>query len=148
MTIVLERFDIPERGVLELDLHESIEIRVTAEEARRKVNSWVHEYVSYMMHAEAPTLVVGEQVVWRVPAVFTSSQVGTVGTVGTVDVDVQSGNMNATPEHIIQFQQCAREMAKKLPPYQPGWLKVPEEYIPKDIPRAKMAVLPDDDDQD
>jgi len=35
MTIVLERYTIPERGVLEIDLKQSIDIRVTAEEARR-----------------------------------------------------------------------------------------------------------------
>ncbi|MDQ3248033.1 MAG: hypothetical protein M3Q45_02380, partial [Chloroflexota bacterium] len=82
MTILLERFTVPARGVLELELRESIEIRVTAEEARRKVNSWVFEYVSYMMCAEAPTFVIGKQAVWRVPAVFTASQVGRVGVVG------------------------------------------------------------------
>lgn len=147
MTIVLERFDIPERGVLELDLHELIEIRVTAAEARRKVNSWVHEYVSYMMRAEEPTLVIGERVVWRVPTVLTSSQVGRVGVVGHVDVEVRTGEMNNSPERGVQFMNCARELAARLPPYQPGWLKVADEYIPKNVPRAKMAQLPPDDDE-
>jgi len=146
MTILLERFDVPERGVLELNLHESIEIRITAEEARRKVNGWVFEYVSYMMRAEAPTLVIGKQIVWRVPAVFTSSPVGRVGVVGYVDVDVSTGEMNNTPERGTQFMVCAQEMAAKLPPYQPGRLKVPEQYIPKDVAQAEMLVLPEDDE--
>src|SRR5215212_5002074 len=98
MTILLERYAIPERGVLEIDLKQSIEIRVTAEEARRKVNRWLFDYVSYMMHAEAPTLVIGEQVVWRVPAVLTASQVGNVGIAGYVEVDVQNGQMNNSEE--------------------------------------------------
>jgi hypothetical protein len=140
MTIVLERFDIPERGVLELDLHESIEIRVTAEEARRKVNSWVHEYVSYMMHAKAPTLVVGEQVVRRVPVMLTSSQVGDVSVVGSVAVDVRTGEMNNTPDRQEQMVQCARELVRKTPPFVPIE-SVPDEYIPKHLAKAKTAEL-------
>ena len=58
MTVVLENLIIPERGVLELNVNQSIEIKVTAEEARRKVNRWLLDYVSYMMHADPPTFVV------------------------------------------------------------------------------------------
>lgn len=145
MTIVLERYTIPERGVLEIDLKQSIDIRVTAEEARRKVNRWLLDYVSYMMHAEAPTLVIGERVVWRVPAVLTSSQVGNVGIAGYVEVDVRSGQMNDTVERKEQITQCGRKLAEKLPPYQPI-RSVPEEFIPKHLPRAKMAQLPEDDE--
>jgi hypothetical protein len=142
MTIVLERFDIPERGVLELDLHESIEIRVTAEEARRKVNSWVHEYVSYMMRAEEPTLVIGKQIIWRVPVMLTSSQVGDVGVVGFIGVDVRTGEMNNTSDHKEQIVQCARELVRKTPPFEPIE-SVPDEYIPKHLAKAKMAQLPE-----
>lgn len=146
MTIVLENFTIPERGVLELDLKQSIEIKVTAEEARRKVNRWLMEYVSYMMHADPPTLVVdGHQAVWRVPAILTNSRVGDVGVAGTVDVDVHTGKMDDSEERIKQITGCALEMVKDLPPYQQRQT-VPEEFIPKHLPRAKMAQLPPDDE--
>ena len=46
----------------------SFEINVTAEEARRHVREWLREEVSLLIDAEPPTLVVGDQVVWRVPA--------------------------------------------------------------------------------
>ncbi|MEZ4732191.1 MAG: hypothetical protein R3E79_34165 [Caldilineaceae bacterium] len=148
MTIVLENLTIPKRGVLELDLKQSIEIKVTAEEARRKVNRWLMDYVSYMMHADPPTLVVDhERAVWRVPAIFTAPQVGVIGTVGLVDVDVRSGVMDSTDERIEQIIHCAQEKAAKLPPYIPGQMKVPEQFIPKHIPRAKVAQLPEDDDE-
>jgi len=146
MTIVLERYTIPERGVLEIDLKQSIDIRVTAEEARRKVNRWLLDYVSYMMHADPPTLVIGEQqAVWRVPAVLTASQVGAVGIAGYIEVDVRTGQMNNTAQRKEQITQCARKLAEKLPPYQPIQ-SVPEEFIPKHLPRAKMAQLPEDDE--
>jgi hypothetical protein len=147
MTIVLENLTIPERGVLELDFKQSIEIRVTAEEARRKVNRWLMEYVSYMMHADPPTLIVdGQSAVWRVPAIFTSSPVGIVGNVGQIDVYVYSGEMNSTDERKEQIIRCAQEKAAKLPPYIPGHVKVPEQFIPKHVPRAKLAQLPEDHD--
>lgn len=146
MTIMLENLVIPERGLLELDFKQSVEIKVTAEEARRKVNRWLLEYVSYMMHADSPTLVVDrKRAVWRVPAVFTASPVGVVGTVGLVDVDVQSGVMDSTEERKTQIIRCAQEKATKLPPYVPGGLKVPEQFIANDVPRAKLAQLPEED---
>ncbi len=145
MTIMLERYTIPERGLFEIELKQSIEIRVTAEEARRQVNRWLLDYVSYMMHAEAPTLVIGEQVVWRVPAMLTSSQMGNVGIAGYVEVDVQNGQMNNSAERKEQITQCALAMAAKLPPYRPIQT-VAEEFIPKHIPRARMIELPADDE--
>lgn len=145
MTIVLENLTIPERGVLELDFKQSIEIKVTAEEARRKVNRWLLEYVSYMMHADPPTLVVDrKRAVWRVPAIFTASPTGVVGTVGLVDVDVDSGVMDGTEERKTQIIRCAQEKATKLPPYVPGSLKAPEQFIAKEVSRAKLAQLPEE----
>ena len=148
MTIVLENLTIPERGMLELNVNQSIEIKVTAEEARRKVNRWLLDYVSYMMHADPPTFVVdGAQAVWRVPAILTASTVGVVGTVGMVEVDVKTGVMSNSDERKEQILQCAHTLATRLPPYQPGHRKAPEQFIPKHIPRAKMAQLPEDDDE-
>lgn len=146
MTILLERYTIPERGVFEIDLKQSIEIRVTAEEARRKVNRWLLDYVSYMMHAEAPTLVIGAQVVWRVPAVLTASQVGNVGIAGYVEVDVHNGQMNNTAERTEKITQCALAMAAKLPPYR-QIQTVAEEFIPTHIPQARLLDLPANDEE-
>ncbi|MEZ4868092.1 MAG: hypothetical protein R3C14_42580 [Caldilineaceae bacterium] len=146
MAILLEDVMIPERGLLEIDIKQSIEIKVTAEEARRKVNRWLLEYVSYMMHADPPTLVVdGGRAVWRVPAILTNSRVGDVGVAGVVNVDVHSGQMDNTAVRSEQITRCALEMVKDLPPYQPCQT-VPEEFIPKHLPRAKMAQLPEDDE--
>lgn len=148
MTVVLENLPIPERGMLELNVKQSIEIKVSAEEARRKVNRWLLEYVSYMMHADPPTLVLnGGQAVWRVPAIYTASPVGVVGTVGLIEVDVDSGAMNTSDVHKEQILQCARTLAMRLPPYQPGHRNAPEKFIPKHIPRAVPAQLPEDDDE-
>ncbi len=144
MAILLEQYKTPAKGLFEIDIQRSLVIQVTAEEAQRKVSFWLLDQVSYMMHAELPTLVIGEQVVWRVPSVLTASHVGRVGEVGTVDVDVQTGAMNNLPACKDAIMQRARELVKTLPPYQPR-RTVSDQYIPKHIPRAPLIKLPDEE---
>lgn len=132
MTILLDQYPLPERGPVKLTIDQTFEICVTAAEARRQVDRWLFDQVSYMMTAEAPILVLGERIVWRVPAILTASHVGKVGQVGTVDVDVQTGQMDDTPALIAALQQAGIELGKRLPPYQPG-RSLPVEYWANDI---------------
>lgn len=71
MTILLEHDLLPEQGTVQLAIQRDCTIHVTAEEARRQVDRWLFDQVSYMMTAEAPMLVLGEHAVWHVPAVLT-----------------------------------------------------------------------------
>ncbi len=119
MTILLEQSTLPERGTVEIHLNQTFEIKVTAEEARRQVNRWLLMEVSCQMGAEPPTLVIGQRIVWRVPAHFSAPQVGRVGVVGMVDVDVASGKLYNATECKRVIEQRATELASKLPPYQP-----------------------------
>ena len=139
MTILLDPFTIPEKGKVELNVKYSFEIKVTAEEARRQVDRWLLNEVSYMIGAEAPTLVVGEQVVWRVPAWFSSPDVGRVGVVGTVEVDVTTGAMNNSLECKAQLERGAQQLAARLPPYQPKAAR--PEYLAKNVPPAPNLIL-------
>jgi len=74
MTIILDNYTIPEKGKVELKA--SFEIKVSSEEARRKVNRWLLEFVSTQMGGESPTLIVGKRVVWRVPAYISFPHTG------------------------------------------------------------------------
>lgn len=120
MSILLERISVPERGLLQIE-PQSIDIRITSEEARRKVAGWLRDAVSDMMRAAQPTLVIADRVVWRVPAILTSvrSETGEVGTVGTIDVDVVTGEMEDTPQRATRLLANAAKLASKLPPYRP-----------------------------
>ncbi len=131
---------IPEEGPVELKVDRSFEIKVTAEQARRQVDRWLLNEVSYMIGAEEPALVIGEQIVWRVPAWFSSPDVGRVGVVGTVEVDVNTGVMNNTPECKAEIERCAEELAARLPPYQPR-SEIPVEYLAKNVPPAPELIL-------
>lgn len=123
-----------------MNTNRSFEIKVTAEEARRQVNRWLHHEVSMLLRALPPTLVVGERVVWRVPASLGLPHLGQAGTVGVVEVDVTAGAMNNTPECQAEIEHCAEALATRLPPYQPK-SEVPAEYIPKNIPPAPQLIL-------
>lgn len=142
MTILLEQYTLPEQGTVELNIHRTFEIKVTAEQARRQVNRWVFLEVSCVMGARTPALVVGEQVVWRVPVVLTASHVGEVGVVGEIDVDVQNGDMDNTPARMAELQASGSELGKKLPSYTP-WREVPPEYLAKDFQPTHPKPLPD-----
>jgi hypothetical protein len=132
MTILLDAYTLPERGAVELTIQRSFEIKVTAEEARRKVISWLVDQVSYMVSAESPALMIGEYIVWRVPVILTAPQVGRVGEIGAIHVDVQTGEMDNTPERITALQQWGLELGNRLPPYKSRG-EAPDEYVVKDM---------------
>ncbi|MGH2520972.1 MAG: hypothetical protein ACRDH2_00580 [Anaerolineales bacterium] len=61
MSIILERYPLPTIGSLKLSLEISAEIKVSADEARRKVNGYLLNHLSYLTIGERqPELVVGE----------------------------------------------------------------------------------------
>ena len=143
MTILLDPYVIPKKGKVELKVDRSFEIKITAEEAQRQVNRWLLNEVSYLIGADPPTLVVSEQIVWRVPAWIGFPHMGRVGVVGMVDVDVTTGVMNNSPECKAEIERRAEELAARQPPYQPKG-EVPEEFLPKHIPPAPKLTITED----
>jgi len=132
MIIILDKHPVPEKGTFEI--RQSVNILVSAQEARDSVNSWLLNEVSYMMGAGNPTLVVSDRVLWRVPAVLTAPHVGHVGMSGTVDVDVQTGEFDTSPPRKEQILQGARELATDMPSYSPRTSRdVPAEYLAEKI---------------
>ena len=115
MTILLDPAIAPERGRFEI--HTTINIQVTALEAKQQVDRWLLEAVSTMIGARLPNLVISQRPVWRVPVWIGFPRAGQYE-LGFVDVDVETGIFEATAERKAKFQQCASEIAKKLPPYQ------------------------------
>lgn len=142
MTIIIEPYAIPEKGKVELNIERSFEIKVTAEEARRQVNRWLLNEVSYLIGAASPTLIVGQQVVWRVPAWISFPHTGRAGLVGAVDVDVTTGVMNNTPERKAEIEQQAEDIAARQPPFH--LKEVSEQYLAKNVPPAPQFRILDD----
>jgi hypothetical protein len=68
-----------------------------------------------MMRASDPNLVVAERLYWRVPVILSLTSQGEVGQVGTLDVDVETGQLHVTPQHIAEINARAQGLAFSSP---------------------------------
>ena len=78
---------------LNLQITIAATIQVDAKTTRRQATAWLVSEVGNMLIGEMPHLVIGQQTLWRVPVMLTSSRVGAVGQAGTVDVDAETGEL-------------------------------------------------------
>ncbi|MEM7538731.1 MAG: hypothetical protein AAF639_41600 [Chloroflexota bacterium] len=125
MPIVLEKYEYPEQG--HFVIQQPVTIKITATEAKRRVNHWLLHEVSTMLGVEEPELVIGAKSHWRIPVIYTAPHFGEAGQVGTIEVDILTGEMDTTAEKHDELRQAAKELAKTVPPFQP--IQVPAEYI-------------------
>lgn len=83
-------------GSLEISVLATIDL--DPQSARRRATTWLASEVGNMLIAGAPSLVIGQHTVWRVPVVLTSSEAGVLGEVGTVDVDANTGKIYSSSQ--------------------------------------------------
>jgi len=114
--IVLTQQRVAETGLLSLHLDEQIEIQISAGEARRRVNNWVHLEISSQIRAIQPQLVIPTEGTahWRVPLHLTFPALGDVGPVGAVLVDVQQGVVAPSSDEIAEIKQNAQTLAQRF----------------------------------
>ena len=140
MTIIIDPFTLPEKGKVDLSLQRSFEINITAQQARHQVRTWLRDEVSMLIDADPPTLVVGETVVWRIPAVLNSPGVGRVGIIGVIEVDVTTGAMDTSAKQKSVFERQAETLIAHLPPFQPKGA-VPAIFRPPHLPLAPKIIF-------
>ncbi|MEZ4862596.1 MAG: hypothetical protein R3C14_14880 [Caldilineaceae bacterium] len=99
---------------LQLDLHVSLNLGITAKQAKRKLSRFLLDEVSLFIGPEEPLLVFIEptKIVWRFPLQFALAKQGRLGQVGTVDVDAQSGELLLIDEHLMEIKRNARLLAR------------------------------------
>ncbi len=111
MTVLLQ--ELPRLGKLEVDVKVTADVNVSAFSARQKVNAFVLNDISYMMHAGNPTLVLADRIRWRVPIVLSQTSRGDVGQVGHIDVDVETGQLLVTPDLVSEIESRAAAIADR-----------------------------------
>ncbi len=116
-SIVLADRPIPETGLWELQVNISAAVNCSAEDARRAANRFVHHEISYLMRGDSPSLVVADRVYWRVPIVLSFPSHGPVGMVGSIDVDVDTGELNVSSGLIAEIQRRAQDLATRSAPH-------------------------------
>ena len=116
MTIVLDNYVIPEHG--RLDIRVTVNLVISAQEACRLVDHWLLENLSVLIGADMPTLVIGDQNVWRVPV-----WMGLVGSgrteLGVIDVDATSGALLDARRRVSAIMAAAEIYAGKTPSFAP-----------------------------
>jgi hypothetical protein len=71
ISVILAEQYVPQDGPLNIEVHISTIVNISAEEARLKVKQFAHRDMSYLMRAEFPSLVAAGRVYWHVPIVLT-----------------------------------------------------------------------------
>jgi hypothetical protein len=112
--IILETPIDYQAGVVTLRLNRTVEVKVSPEEARRRVNRYVHMEISTQMHAEMPALVIGDKAAWRVPVHLTFPSFGDMGQVGCIDVDPVTGEIDATTLALDTITHNAENLALRF----------------------------------
>ena len=102
----------PENGSLRIESHLALEITVSPTVAQRKVNGFLAGYVTMMVSAGKPMLVLDQRPVWRVPANLHLPNLGEVSVLGTIHVDARTGAILVPKtKRISQMQELAHAIA-------------------------------------
>jgi hypothetical protein len=111
-TITLTGEGVQEIQQLDMQISVVATVQIDATTARRRVTAWLVSEVANLLVGGTPQLVIGQQTLWRVPVLLTSSQLGTIGPVGTVDVDATTGQIFVSPELKKQILTNAKRAAR------------------------------------
>ena len=102
----------PEDKPLKIEAHFAQEISISPIVAQRKANGFLAGYITMMVSAGQPTLILEDAPLWRVPAVLRLPGLGEVTVLGTVDVDAKSGDLQPlSPQQITRMQDVAHALA-------------------------------------
>lgn len=112
MTVVLETITTPDPGLLDMDIHLTANIQISAADAKKRVSVFVGNEIADLLYGEMPSLVLSEQgVYWRVPVVLAAPFIGRIAQVGEIDVDVETGKLLVTDALITEIEQHAHRAA-------------------------------------
>jgi hypothetical protein len=116
MAVQLDMSRLPQTAQLEVNIHLSAPLRVTAAEARKRVSKLVISEIGNLLYGGEPTLSIGDHISWRVPVLLAYPDSGLIGQVGTLDVDVETGAVLATEEHLTTLSDYAAYLAERTAP--------------------------------
>jgi hypothetical protein len=111
MTTHLPGMALPAESTVDINIHVTQKLNVTAFSARQRVTQYVMLELSNLLCADTPELTVGDRLCWSVPVVFTLPGRGVVGRVGTLRVDVTTGELFTSPQTEQEMMRNARHLA-------------------------------------
>lgn len=116
MTIALTE-PIQDDDTLQLDIHISTTLGISASEAKRKLARYLMDNVSMFLTPQRPLLIVtnANVITWRFAILFAMGPQGILGQVGEIDVDAHSGEILLTSASQKEIETNAKRLAKSTP---------------------------------
>lgn len=106
---------LPTGSELDISIHVTQPLNVTAFSAQQKVTQHVMHELSSQLGAGTPELTVGERVYWSVPVVFTLPGKGALGRVGILRIDAGTGELLTDPQTEREMILYAERLAQGTP---------------------------------
>jgi hypothetical protein len=113
MAIDLAGIQLPEGATVDIRIHITAQVNITAFVARQKVNRYVIEEISTQLRADEPALRVADRLCWLVPVVFTLPGKGVVGQVGELLVDAVTGELLVDQETRVKMTDDVERLAQR-----------------------------------
>lgn len=113
MDAQIDTLNLPRAGRLQIDIHLSADMNISATVARRKANAFTASNIGNLLLADEPTLTISDRIVWRVPVDLTYPHIGRVSKVGTLDVDAETGVVLVTAEQVTKITERAKNLAQR-----------------------------------
>jgi hypothetical protein len=110
---------LPTESTLDINIHVTQPLNITAFSARQRVTQHVMQQLSTQLGGGVPELTVGERVWWSVPVVVTLPGRGVLGRVGTLRIDAGTGELLTDPQ-TEQEMLCHAEQLAQRPPLPAG----------------------------
>ena len=98
---------------LDIEVKVSAQVNVTAFSAQRKVSKLVLDQISHLLFGDAPSLVLSDRALWRVPVRLAFPTTGPVGIVGEIDVDIQTGEVLVSETVLQEIEARAADLARR-----------------------------------
>ena len=104
---------LPQTGQIQVTIQVAARFNYSAQVAERLVGRFVADEISYLLRPDTPTLVVANELYWRVPLVLAFPDSGAAGQVGAIDVNVETGQLSVTPDQVAEIIRHAHELAAR-----------------------------------
>ncbi len=112
METELSTIQLPAQADVRIEISIAAHLGITAQSAQRKVSKLVLDQVGNLLYGEAPNLVAGSRLLWRVPVWVSSPTTGAIGRAGALDVDAQTGEVLYSQEQLDAIGEQARFLAQ------------------------------------
>lgn len=109
--------DWPQEGHLRVDSRLQGKVVVAPDVARRSANGYFSREVALFLTAGEPEFILGEQALWRVPAILRLRGFGEIASVGSMNIDALSGeSLPLSSEQIDTIRERANHLANRIAP--------------------------------